>query len=106
MINEKYLALFIGLLRYPGIDDLETRDAFLNVLYGTIPQGVTILSDTPTFCAKLLSYVRQCDKDISATLTGLLGAPVVSESEFNALARFVSAGLDHGYEQIEDFINE
>jgi hypothetical protein len=101
MIDEKYLALFIGLLRYPGIDELEVRDAFLNVLYGTIPNGVHLLCDTPTFCVKLISYVRQCDKSISVALSQATGMEIKNDSEFRALARFVAAGLDSGYEQIE-----
>lgn len=105
MIDDKYLELYVGLLNYPGIDDIEVRDAFLNVLYGTIPEGVTLLADTPTFCIKLLSYVRQCDKDVSALLSNISGFPVRSDAEFNSLARFVVAGLDYGQEQITQFIS-
>lgn len=104
MIEEKYLELFIGLLRYPGIDEVEVRDAFLNVLYGTIPNGVPVLADTPTFCIKLLSYVRQCDKEVSAMLTSVSGFPVRSDAEFNSLARFVVAGLDYGQDEITKYI--
>lgn len=104
MIDEKYLTLFISLLCYPGIEELETRDAFLNVMYGTIPPGVPLLCDAPTFCIKLLSYVRQCDKTTSAALSKSIGFEVESDAEFRALARFVIAGIDHGQEDLEKFV--
>lgn len=106
MIDERYLALYVGLLRYPGIDELEVRDAFLNVLYGTIPSGVTLLSDTPTFCMKLVSYVRQCDKEISAALSNATGIPISSDTELRNIAAFVSAGLDAHYEDLERISND
>lgn len=102
MIDEKYLILFIGMLRYPGIDKLETRDALLNVLYGTIPSGVPILSDTPTFCMRLISYVRQCDKEISFTLNSATGLNIENDSEFRALTRLVTAALESYYGEIEE----
>jgi hypothetical protein len=104
MISEKYLALFIGLLSYPGIDELEVRDAFLNVMYGSLPDGVPLLCDTPTFCLKLLSYVRQCDKATSIALSNSIGFDVDSDAEFKALARFVVAGIDYGPEDIEELV--
>jgi hypothetical protein len=106
MIDEKYLFLFIGLLKYPGIDQLETRDALLNVLYGTIPSGVPILSDTPTFCIKLISYVRQCDKEISYTLNNATGLRIENESEFIALTRLVSTVLEKYYGEGEKTLKQ
>jgi hypothetical protein len=106
MIDEKYLVLFIGMLRYPAINQLETRDALLNVLYGTIPNGVPILCDTPTFCMRLISYTRQCDKEISYTLSQVTGLKIDNDSEFRALARLVSAALESYYGATEKTFNQ
>ncbi len=101
MTDERYAILFEAMMRYPGLDDLEIRDSFLQVLYdGSKPSEIPIICSRQQFVLSVLVYTKKCDMFISSMMAHA-GQNFVSDIELKTVARFVSAGLDKGYEDVE-----